>query len=627
MSQASTVFVVDDDRAVRDSIVLLLESENLTAKAFPCGEAFLDYYKQDSPGCLVLDISMPGMSGLELQEILKSRQISIPVIFITGHGDVAMSVRALKCGAFDFIEKPFSNEELVACVNAAITWNLERREKQARKVAEAVSAYAQSIVETVREPLLVFDEQLNFLTANRSFYKTFQVSITNNEQPALAQFAKNLWQSEALKLAIEKAITTETELFDYEVLLLFPSIGQKHLRINVGELRHLSNQAKRYLMAIEDITQRKRAEERSQALLESAPDAIVVTNDNGNIQLVNEQAEKTFGFAKHELIGKPLEILIPTRFQGKHTHLRNNYFSNPRRMPMGSLRILSALRKNGKEFPVEVSLSPYEAEDGLLVISSIRDVTERVKIEDELKQHKEHLEDLVEQRTAQLEASNKELESYSYSIAHDLRAPLRSMTSFSQLLIEDAKERLSGDEIDYLERVISAGKKMSQLIDEILELSRITRTQLHFGIVDLSKLANDILYRLRISQKDKLVSWNVHDELVVKGDLRLLEVVLQNLIENAWKYTRDKTLAVIEVGKTNIHGQTVYYVKDNGVGFNMQFKDNLFKPFHRLHSLEEFEGTGVGLATVERIVQRHGGRVWADAQLNKGATFYFTLCK
>jgi hypothetical protein len=235
------------------------------------------------------------------------------------------------------------------------------------------------------------------------------------------------------------------------------------------------------------------------------------------------------------------------------------------------------------------------------------------------------LEELVALRTAELESSNKELESYSYSIAHDLRAPLRAIIGFSQILKDDTQDKLDTEEINILQRIIAAGKNMSELIDDILELSRITRSELHFGTADLASLGNAVMARLTQSQLEREARWQVDDDLVVHGDARLLEVAIQNLIENAWKYTRKQKVAEIHLGKTTINGETTYYVKDNGVGFDMQYANQLFKPFHRLHSPTEFEGTGIGLATVQRIIQRHGGRIWADTQENCGATFYFTL--
>ena len=620
-----TVFIIDDDEAVRESIALLLESENLNVEAYASAESFLDVYQTDRAGCLVLDVSMPGMTGLELQETLRAKQVDVPIIFITGHGDVTMSVKALKAGAFDFIEKPFNDTILLDLVSSAIEKDRHDREKQARKVAEAVHAYADSIVETVREPLLVLDENLQILSANRSFYKTFEIPVSENEIPVLAEFAEVLWNIPALKRHMQVLVKNNAELNDFEAIHDFTTIGQKCLRINAQGLRQSSNQPKRFLIAMEDITQRKLAEQRFRSLLEYAPDAMVVVNNNGQIILANEQTKNMFGYAKDELIGQSLEVLIPQRYRKRHVNYRSKYFLRPDLVPMGTLRNLSGIRKNGSEFPIEVSLSPFETEEGMQVLSAIRDMTERQKIEEELRQHRDHLEELVALRTADLQASNKELESYSYSIAHDLRAPLRSIVSFSQILEEDTKDTLAAQNLDSLQRIVSAGKRMSRLIDDILELSRITRTQLHYQTVNLSEISNEILTRLSHSQPEKQATWTVHDNLTVSGDARLLEIALQNLIENAWKYTRDASPAQIKVGCENVNNETVYFVQDNGVGFSMEHTNKLFKPFHRLHTAQEFEGTGIGLATVQRIVQRHGGRIWAQAGQDQGATFYFIL--
>jgi|GEM_PF-1530555 len=259
------------------------------------------------------------------------------------------------------------------------------------------------------------------------------------------------------------------------------------------------------------------------------------------------------------------------------------------------------------------------------MLGTFQDITERKKIEKELQQYRNHLEELVARRTAELENSNKELESYSYSIAHDLRSPLRAITGFSQILKDDAKNKLDLDDMEILERIIAAGKNMSELIDDILELSRITRTELHYEKVDLTAIGNNMINRLKQAHPERDVQWQVEDNLVVRGDSRLLEVAMQNLIENAWKYTRDKQPAQIRLGKEKTGKEVVYFLKDNGVGFDMQYQNQLFKPFNRLHASEDFEGTGIGLATVQRIIQRHGGKIWAEGAERKGATFYFTF--
>jgi PAS domain S-box-containing protein len=375
-----------------------------------------------------------------------------------------------------------------------------------------------------------------------------------------------------------------------------------------------------------NITESKRAERIAQTLLEAAPDSIVVVNRNSEITLVNEQAQNTFGYTREELIGQPLELLIPERYRDKHRGAFQEYYRSPHMRSMGKGLDLFGRHKNGKDIPVEISLSPFESNEGILVAGVIRDITTRKQTEQELKKYRDQLEELVTIRTADLQASNKELESYSYSIAHDLRTPLRAITSFSQILTEDAKGRLNADDMDHLRRIASAGKRMSQLIDDILELSRITRSELRFKTVNLSAKSAEIISRLTQSQPDKAVQCEVEQNLIVKGDARLLEIALQNLIDNAWKYTRDRAPAKIKLGMfKNTHDDPVYYIKDNGAGFDMAYYDKLFKPFHRLHSPQEFEGTGIGLATVQRIIQRHGGRIWAEAEINNGATFYFTL--
>jgi signal transduction histidine kinase len=242
-----------------------------------------------------------------------------------------------------------------------------------------------------------------------------------------------------------------------------------------------------------------------------------------------------------------------------------------------------------------------------------------------LHQYRDNLEGLVAERSRELEASNRELESYSYSIAHDLRTPLRAVTSFSQILQEDAGAKLDEDEKQSLERVIRAGKYMARLIDDILELSRISRTRLEAERFDLSRLARDIASRLDMAYPDRHVEWRIQDGLKVRGSRLLLEVSLDNLFSNAWKYTEKADPACIEFGATRQNGEIVYFVKDNGVGFDMQYADKLFKPFQRLHSQEDYPGTGVGLATVERVIRRHGGSIWAESEEGRGATFLFSL--
>jgi light-regulated signal transduction histidine kinase (bacteriophytochrome) len=245
------------------------------------------------------------------------------------------------------------------------------------------------------------------------------------------------------------------------------------------------------------------------------------------------------------------------------------------------------------------------------------------------RQHKEYWSalnnaKLLDPRAQELENSNRELESYSYSIAHDLRAPLRSITSYSQILLAEAAIKLNAEEIDSLNRVVNSGKHMAELIDDILELSRITRGDLHKDTVDLSKLANECADQLIKQEPNYNVKWTIEPNLITKGDSQLLNVAMQNLIGNSWKFThRLSKTAEIQFGSEIKQNKVIYYVKDNGIGFDMTYSNRIFNPFERLH--KDYDGTGIGLATVARVIHRHGGDIWVESESNKGSIFYFTL--
>jgi signal transduction histidine kinase len=234
-------------------------------------------------------------------------------------------------------------------------------------------------------------------------------------------------------------------------------------------------------------------------------------------------------------------------------------------------------------------------------------------------------QDVLQEANAAADAANRELEAFCYSVSHDLRAPLRSLDGFSQALLEDYGDRLEPEGKDYLQRIGAAAKRMGQLIDDLLELSRVTRTDLNPAAVNLAEIARRIVGDLRATSPERSVSMTIPERLTAQGDQRLLYLALENLLSNAWKFTGKRQDARMELGVTRDGNETVYFVRDNGAGFDMTYADKLFAPFQRLHDEADFEGTGIGLATVQRIIQRHGGRVWAEGSVGHGATVYFTL--
>jgi signal transduction histidine kinase len=271
--------------------------------------------------------------------------------------------------------------------------------------------------------------------------------------------------------------------------------------------------------------------------------------------------------------------------------------------------------------------TPEKLPDGSIIWHGFNtDITESKKAEKELEKYHEHLEELVRERTIHLEASNKELEAFSYSASHDLRAPLRSIEGFSQALLEDYRDKLDIQGKDYLTRIKTATKRMADLIEDMLQLSRITRMEMNIEKVNLTLLARSVINELQKSQPQRHVEIRIAESLEDKADLRLTRIILNNLLGNAWKFTERQAKAKIEFGllKSEVGGK-VYFIRDNGAGFDMAYADKLFAPFQRLHADDEFPGTGIGLATVRRIINRHGGKVWAEGEIDKGATFYFSL--
>lgn len=343
------------------------------------------------------------------------------------------------------------------------------------------------------------------------------------------------------------------------------------------------------------------------SFLELFPDAIVVADTRGRIVLVNAQLERMFGYPRAVLLGEPVEVLLPERLHGAHVANRDGYIADPRVRHMGTGLDLLGRRRDGSEFPVDVSLSPFETDQGRRVAAAIRDITERRRVE------------------AALSAANGELEAFSYSVSHDLRAPLRSINGFSTIILEDYGHQFDPEARALFERVRAAAGRMGELIDDLLSLGRVSRGEMRQETVDLSAIARDVTDQLREQAPDRDVVVQVSDGALVRGDPRLLRVAIENLLHNAWKFTGDQPRAVIEFGVGEHEGQRAFFVRDDGAGFDMAYADKLFGPFQRLHAAEEFEGTGIGLATVQRIIRRHGGQVWAEGAVGEGATFTFTL--
>ena len=363
-----------------------------------------------------------------------------------------------------------------------------------------------------------------------------------------------------------------------------------------------------------DITFRKNATDKVIAILESAPDAIVIVDIAGIVQVVNRQTEKLFGYDRNEIIGYSVEMLLPQEVRSRHVHHRNGFVNDHSTRPMGSGLELFALKKNGDKFPVEISLSPIETAEGMLVSAAIRDITDR-KLKDEK----------LKQLNIKLTESNNELESFSYSVSHDLRAPLRHIIGFGEKLKRISTGRLSDEELRLLLKITGSAEKMGRLIDDLLMFSRVGRTGLSISLLDMDKLAEEVISEISLSGKLYDYSINTNKMPEAKADPFQLKIVLHNLLGNAIKYTGSSPVKKIEIGGYVEGGDNIYFIKDTGCGFDMEYHDKLFGVFQRLHRDDEYEGTGIGLATVKRIISRHSGKIWAKSEIGKGSEFYFSL--
>ncbi len=372
------------------------------------------------------------------------------------------------------------------------------------------------------------------------------------------------------------------------------------------------------LLRREQIAQRRHATAIRQMLvtLDAATDATFVFDPRTlRFSYVNEGAVQQMGYSREELLH-----MTPLDIKPEFDEPKFRAMIEPLVRGQQEVHTFTTIhrRKDGVDVPVEANVQCVGAgTDQARLIAVVRDITARKKGEEEIRRGGELLE--------LANAANKELDAFSYSVSHDLRAPLRSIDGFSHALLEDCAGELNEQGKDYLNRIRAASQRMGQLIDDLLGLSRMTRCELQREPVDLSALAISSADDVRKIWPDRQVELIVAPGLHVQGDRRLLQVVLDNLLGNAWKFTSKRERAVIEVGKVVHEGTTAYFVRDNGVGYDMVYAAKLFGAFERLHAMTEYPGTGIGLATVQRIVARHGGRVWAEGRVGEGATFYFTL--
>jgi PAS domain S-box-containing protein len=355
------------------------------------------------------------------------------------------------------------------------------------------------------------------------------------------------------------------------------------------------------------------SEEKFRFLVENVQDyAIFMLDPQGHVTTWNSGAERLKGYSAGEIIGKHFSSFYPPEDNKEARHELTIAAKNGHCIDEGW-----RVRKDGSRFWASVTITALRDKNGEILgyTKLVRDITDRKQLEEQL-----------EKRARELASSNKELEAFSYSISHDLRTPLMAMKGFSNILLENYLEKMDTDAQDYLRRIVNSADKMSELIDDILSLSKVSLDEMKIQGISLSKIASAVVNTMRQAKPANNIEVTIAENIETRGDTRLMSIAISNLIGNAWKYSSKTPDAKIEFGEIKKDGKKVYYIRDNGAGFDMKFAAKIFEPFKRLHSDREFPGTGIGLAIVKRVIEKHGGKIWVESEPGKGAAFYFTLC-
>jgi PAS domain S-box-containing protein len=472
--------------------------------------------------------------------------------------------------------------------------------KRMEEQLHATSAYARSLIEASLDPLVTISPEGKITDVNHA---TELITGVSREWLIGTDFSNYFTEPRKARQGYRQAFK-EGSVRDYPLAMRHSSGNVVDVLYNATVYRDAQGKIRGVFAAARDVTETRKASQYARSLIDASLDPLVTISPEGKITDVNE--------ATISVTGVPRERLIGTDF--------SNYFTEPDKARAGYEQVfqqgfvtdyaLTIRHASGKMTDVLYNASVYKDDKGnvLGVFAAARDYSR------------------VKQTTQQLEASNRELEAFSYSVSHDLRAPLRSIDGFSQALLEDYACKLDDQGKQYLHFLRKSSQEMAELIDDMLQLSQLSRGKLNIkDNVDLSQITRQIAKELAEEDPERKVEFIIEDGLAVKGDARLLRAALQNLLDNAWKFTSKHPTARIEFGASLREGKRTFFVKDNGAGFDMAFAGKLFGVFQRLHGKEEFPGTGIGLATAQRIINRHGGKIWAEGEPEKGAAFYFTL--
>ena len=523
--------------------------------------------------------------------------------------------------------------------------------KQVEEALRESQAQLTGIIQSAMDTIITVDDQQRIVLFNAAAEKMFRCSASDAVGQSIERFIPQRFRSQHaghIRRFGETGVTSRG-MGTLGALWALRADGEEfQIEASISQIE--TRGKKLFTVILRDVTERKQAEAelarraaelaRSeqalrvqtrmfQSVLDSMDEGLVTADENGKFLLWNPAAEKILGMGAMDL-----------SIQEWAPHYGCYLPDAVTPFPTDQLPLVRAIRGEAADVEmfvrnpkleqgvwIEVTGRPLKDEDGVLRggVVAFRDVTRTKASEREIRKLNDELEQRVVQRTAQLEAANKELETFTYSVSHDLRAPLRHIGGFSKILVEEFGPALDPTAQHYLQRIEEGTRRMGVLVDELLNLARVGRHSLSLQVTGLNSIVAELVSMLKPESEGRQVEWIIADLPFVECDPILIKQVLQNLMANALKFTRPRPRAVIEIGQVEENGNPAVFVRDNGVGFSMKYADKLFGVFQRLHRPEDFEGTGIGLATVQRIIQKHGGRVWVEAELDRGATFYFSL--